>query len=78
MVGVGVSGDLASAGEFVADTGVTFTMLWTDSPQTWQQLAIVSTSSMWLLDRHGNRIDNTATVHDESHLDAHLAAMSRG
>ncbi len=76
MVGIGTQDDLALAEDFVADTGVTFTMLWSESSESWRHFAIQSNSDFWLIDQHGNRIDNSSTLYDESHIDAHLASLS--
>ena len=77
-MGIGTQDDLDLARDFVDQTGVTFTMLWSESPESWRQFAIQRNSDFWLIDKDGNRIDNSATLWDESHIDAHLAAQSRG
>jgi hypothetical protein len=77
-VGIGAQDDLGLAQDFVSDTGVTFTMLWSESSDAWRHFAISTNSDFWLIDKDGNRIDNSATLYDESHIDAHLAALTKG
>ena len=77
-MGIGTQDDLDLARDFVDQTGVTFTMLWSESPESWRHFAIQRNSDFWLIDKDGNRIDNSATLYDESHIEAHLASLSRG
>ena len=77
VVGIGAQDDLSLARDFVSTTGVTFTMLWSESSEAWRQFAIRSNSEFWLIDKDGNRIDNSATLYDESHIEHHLASLSR-
>ncbi|MDE0168371.1 MAG: hypothetical protein OXS29_02505 [bacterium] len=62
MVGIGYVGDLDTVREFVADYGVTFTMLWSESsrPTTYYFRAgnwsSWRWSTFWLLDPSGDRV----------------------
>ena len=78
MVGIGGQDDLELARDFVSSTGVTFTMLWSESSESWRHFAIRNNSDFWLIDQEGNRIDNSFTLHDESHFNAHVANLSKG
>ena len=62
MVGIGYVGDLEFHREFVAQYGITFTMLWSESSRptsyyfrggSWSSFRW---SSFWLLDRSGKRV----------------------
>ena len=48
----------------MASKGVTFTALWSESRDAWDQYNMESTSDFLLLDRFGNRLtDRTAPFH---------------
>lgn len=76
VVGIGGLDDLALAREFVASTSITFPMLWSESPEVWRYFAVQRNSDFWLVDPDGNRINNSSTPFDESHIEAHLAKLS--
>lgn len=76
-MGIGGRDNLDLAKDFVAETGTTFTMLWSESSDAWRHFAILENSDFWLIDKDGNRIDSSATPYDESHIEAHLASLSR-
>ena len=76
VVGIGAQDDLVGAREFVAATGVTFTMLWSESVEAWRHFAVLRESDYWLIDKDGNRVNNSSTPYNESHVYDHLAALS--
>ncbi len=57
MVGVGTQDDLELAEQFVESTGVTFTMLWDPTFQSWGQLGITGQPAGMLLNRYGQILD---------------------
>ena len=65
-MGVGAYDGLAYARRFVEDTGVTFTMLWSDSLDAWRHYGVRSNSDFWLLDSVGNRIGDSPRPYDEA------------
>ena len=75
-MGIGTQNDLELARDFVAATGTTFTMLWSESVEAWRHFAVQRESDFWLIDKDGNRINNSSTPYDESHIYDHLAALS--
>lgn len=57
VVGLGTQDSLGEAGEFVEDNGTTsFTMLWDESFQTWQEIGITSQPAAVLLAADGTPI----------------------
>ena len=58
MVGLGTQDTLDEAHEFVDEFGTeSFTMLWDDSYQTWQEIGITSQPSAVLIDSDGTPIN---------------------
>lgn len=56
-MGIGQVGNLDVVSDFIAEHGITFTMLWSESHQpTSYYHAGTRWSSFWLLDRNGNRV----------------------
>ena len=76
VVGIGGQDDLSLARDFVASTGTTFPMLWSESTDVWRHFVVQRNSDVWLVDKDGNRINNSSTPFDESHINAHIAMLS--
>lgn len=72
VVGLGAFDDLEYARRFVDDTGITFTMLWSDSRTAWQHYGVTAFSSFWLLDRQGRRIGEAPKPYDQTIVEALL------
>lgn len=56
MVGLGTQDDIDAAAGFVADTGVTHTMVWDASGTSWRELGIVSQPAAVLVAPDGSRL----------------------
>ncbi|MDE0654440.1 MAG: hypothetical protein OXI26_12400 [bacterium] len=52
------------ARRFVADFGVTFTMLWSDTFAVWRHYEVMTSSDFWLLDSTGNRVGDAPAAYD--------------
>lgn len=76
VVGIGAQDDLAYAERFLGQTGVTFTMLWSDSFESWNHFGVRRNSSILLLDAAGNLIDDNASSFDAESLSDRLAALT--
>ena len=76
MVGIGAQDDLAHAERFLGQTGVTFTMLWSDSFESWSHFGVSRNSSVLLLDPAGNVIDVNAARFDPQSLAQRLAELA--
>lgn len=76
MVGVGGLGTLEDAQEYVAHTGVTFSLLWTDTWDVWDHYAMQVTSDFMLLDRFGNRVTDVAQPYDEAVIESLVEGLS--
>ena len=76
MVGIGAKDDLAFAENFVARTGTTFTMLWSDSIEPWRHFDVTSNSSVRVLDAGGNLADDSPGRFDVGKLSDQLAALT--
>lgn len=70
MVGVGGLGTFENAQEYVTHTGVTFTLLWTDTWDVWDHYEMNVTSDFMLLDRFGNRVTEVAQPYDEAVIES--------
>ena len=57
-MGIGAQDDIAYAERFVSQTGTTFTMLWSDSNESWRHFNVSRNSSVRLLDSAGNLADD--------------------
>lgn len=66
VVGVGAFDDLDYAHRFVADTGTTFTMLWSDSADVWNHYGVRVNSHFWVLDANGNRVGTSSQAYDRA------------
>ncbi len=75
MVGVGGLGTPEQAREYVDHTGVTFTLLWTDTWEVWDHYGMESTSDFILLDPAGNRAIDTAQPYDEAHIESLVESL---
>ena len=64
VVGVGTQDDLDYARRFVDDTGITFTMLWSDSAEAWHHYGVYSNSDFWLIDSVGDRVGDSPRPYD--------------
>ncbi len=76
VVGIGAQDDLAFAERFLGQTGVTFTMLWSDSFESWNHFGVRRNSSVLLLDAGGNLIDDSASSFDPASLSDRLTALT--
>ncbi len=72
VVGIGAQDNLAHAQRFVEQTGVTFTMLWDPTWDSWNHYGIRSNSSTWLLDRAGNRLGDRFSGPDTDYINGLL------
>lgn len=73
---MGGLGTFEDAQEYVAHTGVTFTLLWTDTWEIWDHYGMQSTSDFMLLDRFGNRVTDVALPYDESVIERLVGNLS--
>ena len=76
MVGVGGEGNLDFAQRFVDGSGVTFTMLWSDTFAAWRHYSVVTSSDFWLLDSAGNRVSDAPVPYDPVSVERILAGMA--
>ncbi len=76
MIGIGAQDDLAFAERFVAETGTTFTMLWSDSFDSWRHYGVSRNSDFWLLDHSGNRVGNSSQPYREQSVQDLLADLA--
>ena len=76
MVGVGGEGNLDFAQRFVDGSGVTFTMLWSDTFAAWRHYSVVTSSDFWLLDSGGNRVGDAPVPYDPVSVERILAGMA--
>lgn len=76
VVGIGAQDDLAFAERFLGQTGVTFTMLWSDSFESWNHFGVRRNSTVMLLDRGGNVVAGSAGSYDPDSLSDRLAALA--
>ncbi len=76
MVGVGGEGNIDFAQRFVADSGVTFPMLWSDTFAAWRHYSIMLSSDFWLLDEAGNRIGDGPAPYDQAVVEELLADLA--
>ena len=75
-MGIGAQDDLAFAERFVAQTGTTFPMLWSDSNESWRHFAVSRNSSVRLLDSAGNLVDDGPGSFDAASLSDQLATLT--
>ena len=75
IVGVGAQDDFAYAERFVSRTGVTFTMLWSDSFASWNHFNIRRNSSVLLMDGGGNLIDGSPSDFDQRRISEQLDGL---
>ncbi len=76
VVGIGAQDDLAFAKRFVDQTGTTFTMLWSDSDESWRHFGVSRNSTVLLLDRGGNVVEGSAGSYDPDSLITQLATLT--
>ena len=76
VVGIGSQDDLAHAKRFLGQTGVTFTMLWSDSFESWNHFDVSRNSAVLLLDSDGNLVDESAASFDSQSLVERLAELA--
>lgn len=72
VVGIGSQDDLDYAERFVSATGVTFTMLWSDSFDVWRHYGVSRNSDVWLLDAAGNRVGDSSRPYDQGRIEGLL------
>ena len=72
VVGVGAFDDLDYAHRFVADTGTTFTMLWSESAEVWNHYGVRVNSHFWLLEANGNRIGTSSQAYNRASVEGLL------
>ena len=75
-MGIGAQDDFAYAERFVSQTGTTFTMLWSDSNESWRHFDVGRNSSVRLLDSDGNLADDSPGSFDAARLSDELAALT--
>lgn len=75
-MGIGAQDDFAYAERFVDQTGTTFTMLWSDSNESWRHFGVRRNSSVRMLDRDGNLADDSPGSFDATRLSDQLAALT--
>lgn len=75
-MGIGAQDDFAYAERFVSQTGTTFTMLWSDSNESWRHFGVGRNSSVRLLDRGGNLADDSPSSFDAARLSDQFAALT--
>ena len=75
-MGVGAYDDLDYARRFVVDTGVTFTMLWSESVDAWRHYGVHSNSDFLLLDSVGGRIGDGPRPYDYAVVEELLDGLS--
>ena len=73
---MGGEGNIDFAQRFVADSGVTFTMLWSDDFTAWRHYSVTTSSDFWLLDSVGNRIGNGPVAYDPDVVEQLLAGTA--
>ncbi len=61
-------GTFEDAQGYIAHTGVTFALLWTDTWDVWDHYGMRSTSDFILLDPSGNRVTGSAQPYDEARI----------
>ena len=76
VVGIGSQDDLTYAKRFLGQTGVTFTMLWSDSFESWNHFDVSRNSAVLLLDSDGNLVDESAASFDSQSLVERLAELA--
>ncbi len=76
MVGVGGEGNIDFAQRFLDGSGVTFTMLWSDTFAAWRHYSVGTTSDFWLLDESGNRTGDGPAPYDPVLVERMLAEMT--
>ena len=75
IVGIGAQDDLAFAERFVVQTGITFTMLWDPTFDSWNHYGVRSNSSSWLLDHSGERVGEVFSGLNEAYVEELLASI---
>lgn len=75
-MGIGAQDDFAYAERFVSQTGTTFTMLWSDSNESWRHFDVGRNSSVRLLDSGGNLADDGPGSFDAARLSDRLASLT--
>ncbi|MEZ5411068.1 MAG: TlpA disulfide reductase family protein [Acidimicrobiales bacterium] len=68
VVGLGTQDDLESARDFVTDGGITFTMLWDESFDSWIQLDIRGQPAALLFDADGTPLGAWNGIFDEDEV----------
>ncbi len=76
MVGIGAQDDLAFAERFVDQTGTTFTMLWSDSSESWSHFGVRRNSTVLLLDRGGSVVEGTKGSYEPDSIVDQLAGLA--
>ena len=75
-MGIGAQDDFAYAERFVSQTGTTFTMLWSDSNESWRHFDVSRNSSVRLLNSAGNLADDGPGSFDAASLSDRLATLT--
>ena len=68
VIGLGAQDDLESARDFVADGGITFTMLWDESFESWIQLGVRGQPMAILFDADGTPLGTWSGFLDEGQI----------
>ena len=76
MIGVGGEGNIDFAQRFLADSGVSFTMLWSDTFAAWRHYSVRTSSDFWLLDESGKRAGDGPAPYDPLVVEQMLAGMT--
>lgn len=76
VVGIGSQDDLAFAERFVSRTGTTFTMLWSDSGESWRHFGVSRNSSVRLLDSDGHLADDGPRSFNPASLTDQLTTLT--
>ena len=75
-MGIGAQDDFAYAERFVSQTRTTFTMLWSDSNESWRHFDVRRNSSVRMLDRGGNLADDSPSSFNRARLQDALDSLS--
>ena len=67
---------MAYAKRFVDSTGITFTMLWDSTFESWRHYGVQRNSDHWLLDPSGNRVGNRFNRFNEGYVEELLAGLA--
>ncbi|MYH54881.1 MAG: hypothetical protein F4135_01745 [Acidimicrobiia bacterium] len=69
-------GSYENTQEYLAYTGVTFTLLWTETWEVWDHYGMETTSDFLLLDPEGNRLTERPVPYSEETIENLLTEMT--